>query len=363
MIIRAAVMEQASSPHGRHRPGARSARARRGAGEDARLGHLPQRPLLPGRQVARPHPDGAWPRGRRSDRGGRRGRRPSARGRVRGTHLRAALRPLPLLPRGSRQPVHRGGRMHGRRHHARRHHAAAPRRPARPPPGAGVLVCKPRGRACQRRHPGDRPAGTGPGVPAGLRRDHRSDVCDAPRKRSPWRVGGGVRLRRRRPGGRPGSRADLRRPGDRGGYARRQAGDGAGHGRHPCGRSGRRRPGRADPRDRARRRRPRLRGDRHRGRGRPGVSVGARRRYHGADRPAGDGCEGGLRRVRRDPVRAHHPGHQPGRRKPRAARSRAGPSGRLRAARAWDRWSPTGCRSTRSTRRSRSPPPAPAEGS
>ena len=68
---------------------------------------------------------------------------------------------------------------------------------------------EPRGRACQRRDPGDRPARTRPGVPARLRRDHRRDVCDAPRKRSPWRLGGGVRLRRRRPRGGAGSGADL----------------------------------------------------------------------------------------------------------------------------------------------------------
>ena len=95
---------------------------------------------------------------------------------------------------------------------------------------------------------------------------------------------------------------------------------------------------------------------------RPGLPVGARRRHDGADRAARDGRQGRLRRVRRDAVRAHDPGIEPGRREPGAARAGAGAAGRVGTAGAGVRWSPTGCRSTASTRRARSPHPAPAGG-
>ena len=197
------------------------------------------------------------PRGRGRDRGRRRGRDREPRRRARGPDVRAAVRPLPLLPGGSREPVSRCGGLHGRRHDARRHDPPSSRRRARPPSGPGVVVRRPRGGAGERRDPGDRAAGARPRLPAGVRRDHRSDVCDAPRKRSPWRVGRRLRLRRRRPGGDPRGPARLRRAADRRRSAAGQAGDGARDGRDPRRRSGRRRSRRADPGDRPGRRRPR----------------------------------------------------------------------------------------------------------
>ena len=129
---------------------------RRGPGAHRGDRHLPLRPLLRRRQVARADAHGARARGRRHDRGRRRGRRPGAHRRARRADVLAGLRRLPLLPRGPCQPLS-GRRARSRqRPPARRHEPALARRRAHLPPRLRLLLREPRRRARERR-PADRP--------------------------------------------------------------------------------------------------------------------------------------------------------------------------------------------------------------
>ena len=293
----------------------------------ARLGHLPLGPLLPGRQVADPVPGRAGPRGRRHDRGGRGGRRSGARRRARRAHVRAELRPLPLLPRGPREPLLRGGRLHGRRRAARRHDAADA--------GAGrtayhlafvssfaTHAVVPGQRGDPDRGRGARPSSRACSAAASRRaccRSRAGRTC-GPGDAVAIFACGGVGLSAVQ-----GARLVSAHPViavDPLPHKRELAlALGATHAIDPALGDA----VAADPRARAGRRRPRVRGDRQPRRRRAGVRVGARRRHDDADRPARDRRAGVVPGLRRDAVRAHDPGLEPGRREPRAPRPARSP--------------------------------------
>ena len=110
---RAVCLDKAARDHGR---GARPARFRRGHDQGRRRGALPFRSVRHQRQPAAADADGARPRGvRRRRAGGRGSRRPRGR-RSRGHRVRAELRSLRPVRRGSTGVV-RAGRGGQRRRH------------------------------------------------------------------------------------------------------------------------------------------------------------------------------------------------------------------------------------------------------